>query len=297
MSRTPAALGRALRGSGGAAAIPRPRALALRRPRLRTLATLLAALVLLVAGWFWLRDSSFVAVRTVQITGVGGAQGTPIRDALDEAARSMTTLHVRRGALDSAVAPFALVRSLDVSTSFPHTMRIHVVTKVAVGAVLVGGRRIPVTSDGTLLRDVSASAGLPTIPLATPPGGKRLTSGPALAAVDALGAAPEALRTRVGPITTSSVHGLSIQLAHGPMLWFGDSSRLAAKWAAAAAVLADPSSAGASSIDVTVPERPAVGGLPGGTPTTGESDVPTPPVDTTGATPTAAPALATPGGG
>jgi cell division protein FtsQ len=272
-------LGRALRPRARDAGV---RARALRRPRLRTLVALGATVALAVVGWFWLRDSSLVAVRSVQISGVSGAQGAPIRVALEDAARSMTTLHVRRGALDAAVAPFALVRDLDVSTSFPHTMRIHVVTNVAVGAVLVGGRRIPVTSDGTLLRDVSAAPGLPTIPRATTPGGKRLTDDGALAAVAALAAAPEALRTRVGPITHSTAHGLELQLQHGPVLWFGDSDQLEAKWAAAAAVLADPSSAGASSIDVTVPERPAVGGLPGGTPATGASDVPTLPTTTNG---------------
>jgi cell division protein FtsQ len=217
--------------------------------------------------------------------------------ALDEAARSMTTLHVRRGALTSAVAPFALVRDLDVSTSFPHTMRIHVVTNVAVGAVVVGGRRIPVTSDGTLLRDVGARAALPTIPLGSPPGSKRLTDHTALASVAALAAAPEALRTRVGAITSSTAHGLSIQLAHGPMLWFGDRERLVAKWAAAAAVIADPSTAGASSIDVTVPERPAVGGLSDGAPATGVSDVPTPPAGTPPSDPQAASSIPAAGGG
>jgi cell division protein FtsQ len=39
-------------------------------------------------------------------------------------------------------------------------------------------------------------------------------------------------------------------------------------------VLADPEAAGASSIDVSAPERPAVGGLPDGAPAEGESDVP-----------------------
>ncbi len=285
MSRAPA-FERVLRSGAGIAAV-RPRLPARGRPRPRTLAAFVAALVLALAGWFWLRDSSLVAVRTVEVTGVAGAQGAPIRLVLDEAARSMTTLHVRQAALDSAVAPFALVRTLEVSTDFPHTMRIHVVTNVAVGAVVVGGRRIPVTSDGTLLRDVSAAASLPTIPLSTPPGGKRLTGGTALTAVAVLAAAPDALRTRVSDVTTAAPHGLAIQLAHGPVLWFGDGSALAAKWAAAAAVIADPSSAGASAIDVTVPERPAVGGLPDGAPATGTSDIPTPPASTTGSDSTA----------
>jgi cell division protein FtsQ len=280
-------------------AAPRLRALlaarrgapALRRPSPRLLAALVAASVLLVAGWFWLRDSSLVAVRSVEVTGVSGVEGTAVRDALEQAARSMTTLHVRQDALDAAVAPYAIVKRLEVSTGFPHTMRIHVVTNAAVAAVVADGRRIAVTADGTLLRDAPAGASLPTIPVRTLPGGERLTGGLGLTAVAALGAAPESLRTRVAAVRWTAAHGLTLQLANGPVLWFGDAGRLAAKWAAAAAVLADQQAAGASAIDVSEPEHPAVSGLPGGATATGESDVPTPPAgtDTTATTTTTIP--------
>jgi cell division protein FtsQ len=269
---------RARMRADGARARPRPR---LPRPQPRVVLAAAAALVLLLAGWFWLRDSSLVAVRTVQVTGVSGAQGTRVRAALEQAGRSMTTLHVRRDVLDGAAAPFSLVKRLEVSTGFPHALRIHVVTNVAVGAIVVDGRRIPVTSDGTLLRDVSAAAALPEIFVRAIPVGERVQERSAVAAVAALAAATDALRTRVEGIVTSPAHGLSLQLSHGPVLWFGSDARLAAKWAAAAAVLADPQAAGATSIDVTAPERPAVGGLPEGAPATGESDVPTPPAGTT----------------
>jgi len=256
----------------------------LRRPRKRTLLAGALALALVLAAWFWLRDSSLVEVRSVEVSGVAGAPGTQgarVRAALDDAARSMTTLHVRHDALDTAVAPFSLVKRLEVTTDFPSTMRIHVVTNVAVGAVLVDGRRIAVTSDGTLLRDVAAPKRLPEIALSAAPGGERLTEPAARAAVAALGAAPDALRTRVEGIVTTPEHGLEIQLANGPVLWFGSGQRLAAKWAAAAAVLADPDAAGASSIDVSAPERPAVGGLPEGAPAEGVSDIPEPPTSMT----------------
>jgi cell division protein FtsQ len=236
--------------------------------------------VLLLAGWFWLRDSSLVAVRTVEVTGIEGTQGARVRAALEEAARSMTTLHVRQGALDTAAEPFSIVKRIEVSTDFPHTMRIHVVTNVAVGAIVVDGRRIAVTSDGTLLRDVPAAAALPEIPLRSAPGGARLTERDAVAAVAALGVAPPALRGRVAAVQVTADRGLTLQLAHGPLLVFGGGERLEAKWAAAAAVLADPDAAGASAIDVSAPERPAVSGLPDGAPATGESDIPTLPEGT-----------------
>lgn len=256
--------------------------------RPKTLLVLATAVVLLLAGWFWLRDSSLVGVSKVEVTGVSGAETASIRAALDEAARSMTTLHVRQDALDTAVAPFTLVKRVEAETDFPHTLRLHVVTNVAVGAVVVGGGRIPVTSDGTLLRDVKAPAKLPTIPMRMTPGGTRVTEPAALAAVAALAAAPRSLGNRVESVVTTQAQGLSIQLAHGPLLVFGRVERFGAKWAAAAAVLADPEAAGARTIDVTVPERPAVVGLPEGAPADGESDIPTPPSDFTGADPATA---------
>ena len=55
-------------------------------------------------GWMWLRDSSFVAVRDVQVTGVTASDGERVRAALQSAAQEMTTLHVREDALRQAVA-------------------------------------------------------------------------------------------------------------------------------------------------------------------------------------------------
>jgi len=277
-----------VRGSHAGRARPGLSRPALHRPRPRTLLAAGAALVLLLAGWFWLRDSSLVAVRTVEVTGIDGPQGTRVRGALDEAARSMTTLHVRQDALDTAAAPFSIVKRIEVGTDFPHTMRIHVVTNVAVGAVVVDGKRIAVTSDGTVLSDVNAPAALPEIPLRSAPAGTRLKEPDAVAAVAALGAAPSALRGRVEAVQTTADRGLTLQLAHGPLLVFGSPDRLDAKWAAATAVLADPEAAGASTIDVSAPERPAVSGLPDGAPATGESDVPTLPEGETGVDPAAA---------
>ncbi len=262
----------------------RPR---LRRPRLRTVVLLVLAVVVLVAGWFWLRDSSLVAVRQVEVTGVDGSEATGVREALDEAGRSMTTLHVRRSALETAVAPYSVVKDIDVSTGFPHTLKIHVVTNVAVAAISLAGHRIPVTSDGTLLRDLPAASTLATVPLSTPPAGQRLTEPDALAAVAALAAAPASLRSHISTVQTTKTEGLTVQIANGPAIWLGTRERLRAKWAAAAAVLADPGSAGATYVDVTAPEQPAVGGLPGGAPATSASDLPTSPDGTASSDPSA----------
>ena len=77
-----------------------------------------------------------------------------------------------------------------------------------------------------------------------------------LLALRALSDAPAPLRARVGAVTDAD-GALTIYLHRGPRLIFGNSALLHAKWDAAAAVLADPGSRGASYIDVRLPSRPA----------------------------------------
>ena len=57
--------------------------------------------------------------------------------------------------------------------------------------------------------------------------------------------------------------GLTVGLRNGALIYFGDTARPHAKWIAAARVLADPGSSGASYVDVRVPDRPAAGGIAG----------------------------------
>ena len=55
--------------------------------------------------------------------------------------------------------------------------------------------------------------------------------------------------------------GLTADLRDGPPLVFGSADDAAVKWAAAARVLAEPSAAGATYLDLRVPGRVAAGGI------------------------------------
>jgi cell division protein FtsQ len=231
----------------------------LRRPRLRAIVCLLIAALALGGGWLWVRDSSLVAVTKVSITGATGPDSAQIRAALSSAARTMTTLDVHIDQLRNAVAPFPVVKDVQVAAHFPHAMRIRVIEQQPVASVVVDGHEIAVAGDGTLLHDVAAPASLPQIPLRVPPGGRRLTDHDALGAVAVLSAAPYPWLGRISQVITVASHGLVAQIRGGPSIYFGDDTHLTAKWTAAAAVLADPGSAGALYIDVTYPQRPAAG--------------------------------------
>ncbi len=230
-----------------------------RRLRPRLVAALALVVALPAGGWLWLRDSSLVAVTRVTVQGAAGADSGAVRAALIAAARSMTTLDLDTGQLHIAVQPYPEVRALNVSTQFPHGLRIEVVEQSPVAVVTVAGRRIAVAADGTLLRSSAGTASLPEIPLGVPPGGRRLTGGAARDVVTILAGAPWQLLKRLGQVTTQASHGVVAQLRNGPAVYFGDSRQVAAKWQALIAVLADPGSDGAAYVDVSDPQRPVAG--------------------------------------
>jgi cell division protein FtsQ len=241
-----------------------------RRLRLALLATVIA-LPLLGGGWLLLRHSSLVAVEHVRVTGVHGADAANVEAALRVAARRMSTLDVRSGALRAAVAPWRVVRDLKVSPEFPHGLRIAVSEQLPVAALSVAGARAAVAADGVVLGPDLLSGSLPAVGAssATPLAGQRVREGLLLGELAVLGAAPAPLaklitRAYMGP------KGVTVALRSRLLAYFGDATRPHAKWLALARVLADQSSAGAWYVDVRVPERPAAG-FPAGTTSTGAS--------------------------
>jgi cell division protein FtsQ len=222
---------------------------------------LIVVLALAATGWMWLRDSSLVAVRDVRITGVSASDGERVKTALQGAALEMTTLHVRPEALEEATANLTSVRSLKVSTDFPHGLNIQVIERRPVAALAPEGEdRIPVTGDGTVMRGVTAERDLPNLAVASTAIGPKLTDRRALRALTIAGAAPDELLRRSSELAVSK-QGIVVSLKNGPELVFGTDADARAKWIAAARVLAESSAAGATYLDLRIPGRVAAGGL------------------------------------
>jgi len=223
----------------------------------RMLACLLLAAALGAGYFFWLRDSSLVAVKEVRIEGVSSVSDPEVAKSLERAALNMTTLHVEIDALAAAVRDFPTVRALSTSPGFPNSLTITVEESVPVG--VVGESEAPVAADGTLLPGVEVKPGeLPAIDAAAADGTPALDeAGGEQAAV--LGATPQPLVAQVERSELTD-EGIVVELTGGISLRFGDASRAAAKWAAAARILADPSISALDYIDLRVPDRPAVGG-------------------------------------
>jgi len=231
----------------------------LRRPTPRLVGLALVALSLFGGLFMLLRDSSAVAVAEVRVEGATGPRADALRTALTEAARDMTTLHVRMDDLRAAAEPHPIVDDLRVDREFPDALTITVVERGPVAALTVGDRAVAVAADGTLLSG-QPTRGLAAVPAENMPTGDRLRGGPARTAVSVLAAMPRPLRDRAGRAARAQ-RGWAVALRDGPVVHLGSADRLAAKWAAASAVLADPGSRGAVYVDVRLPERPTAGGL------------------------------------
>jgi cell division protein FtsQ len=246
-----------------------------RRLRIALLAVLIAGL-LLGGSWQLLRHSSLTAVEHVQVRGlvaVHGADTAAIETALTGAAHRMSTLAVNPAALRAAVAPYPIVRSVSAHAGFPHGLRIEVVERPPVAALVVGGVRTAVAADGVVLGAGFLSNSLPLVSpgkavsaatTALPAAGGSVRGASLLGALAVLGVAPAPLAHAVTRVY-SGPKGLTVALRGGLLAYFGDATRPHAKWLSLARVLADPGSAGAAYIDVRLPERPAAGFAPGTT--------------------------------
>jgi cell division protein FtsQ len=225
----------------------------------RVLAGLALTLIGLALGWLWFRDSSFAAVERVSITGSTSSEQAQVREALEAAAKGMSTLHLDAGALRESVEPFSSVADLHVKADFPHDLSIEVVEHRPVANVEVGGSRLPATGGGLVLDGVR-SDDLPTVASKAPLADGRVRDRRALAALRVAAAAPPELRKRAERVAWGD-DGIAADLRNGPDLIFGDATEAVVKWRAAARVLAEDSSAGATYLDLRVPRVVAAGGV------------------------------------
>lgn len=281
-------------------ALPR---LALRLPRrLRLLA--IVALIAVSAGallyYAWFRDSSLVQVRDVTIVGLTGPDADRVRERLKAAGLDMTTLHVSEQDLRRSVESEPSILSLTARADFPHGLRIDVTENHPVAAISIpGSGRVPIAGNGTLMPGHRGAGAVPELRIQAPAkvgrdgtAAARLSDPRIAPFVRTAATAPPALLHRATRIETRRGEGIVVVLRDGPRIMFGDDRNLAAKWRAAAGVLASPNSRGAVYVDVRLPERPVAGGLKAQTPAGGA------PVTPGAAAPSAAPVTpSTPAGG
>ncbi len=223
----------------------------------------IAAAIALVAIWalymLWFRNLLWFAIDEVTITGATTNE-RQIKEAVEQAAQDMTTLHLKDDELRDAVARFPTVASVGASTSFPHALHVTITERLPVAFIKVGPQRTAVSADGYLLLGASFDPkNLPRIGGVAAHGAR--LDGDAAAQAAILGATPGPLRDRVTDSSWDDQQGgVVVTLDGGPDLRFGDGSRARDKWTAAVAVLSSSEHGSPSYLDVSVPDRPVSGG-------------------------------------
>ena len=200
--------------------------------RRRLIAAAAGILVLWAGYMLWFRNLSWFAIDEVTVTGATTNEPA-IKNAIEQVAGGMTTLHLDDGKLRSTVAHFPTVASVGATTSFPHTLHVTVTERLPVAFIKVGPRRTAVSADGYLLLGASFDPKqLPRIE-GSAANGARL-DGDAAAQAAILGATPTVLRDHITASTWDDAQGgVVVDLDGGPDLRFGDGSRARDKWMAA----------------------------------------------------------------
>ena len=243
-----------------------------RSSRFRLIAFFGIILVLaLVAGYhFWLRDSSLVGIKNLEIVGVSvkDEEGKQIDQAVRTAMGEMTTLNVQPELLREELGRYPRVADASIETSFPDSATVTVTMREDGSIYGEGSDALLIATDGTVLGPAAGEEeSLPLIGDGDPPvetgagkepgsGGEALT-GRALRQAVVLGAAPPAFRSFVKG-SRMTPEGVLVEIENGPTLLFGDPSDADQKWRTASALIADPSFDTSSYVDLTVPRRPAV---------------------------------------
>jgi cell division protein FtsQ len=227
--------------------------------RRRLLAAALVLVVLYAGYMLWFRDLSLFAIHDVAIKGATTNE-REVKQAVEQVAGDMTTLHIKDGELRDAVAHFPTVASVAASTSFPHGLEVTITERLPVAFIRSDGQETAVSADGYLLAgaDFDAKA-LPRIEDGAAHGVRLTPDAAAQAAI--LGATPGPLKNRITSSTWDDQRGgVVVDLKNGPEVRFGDGSRAQDKWQAAVAVLSGEARGTPSYLDVSVPDRPVAGG-------------------------------------
>jgi cell division protein FtsQ len=250
------------------AVVARRRRIARAQGRRRRLAVLLgvAALAALALLW-WLAQGPLLAVSGVKVRGYDRDDRAALVAAIDEAASGGTMVSPATDEIRAAAAAFPWVASVSVQRDWPRRMTVDV-TPARPVAVAAGpdGRTALVSGAGRVLGPVPERAGLGwlRLPAAPPAAGYALGEGDR-AGLAFLAAAPPAAARRVRQLGVDATGALSGRIDGGPVLRLGRPDDLAAKARALALVLGQVPAAdleAATYIDLRVPVRPAIGGLP-----------------------------------
>lgn len=248
------------------AVVERRRRIARARGRRRRTSLLLAVGV--AAGavlLWWLATGPLLAVSGVSVSGYDRDDRPALEAALAEAAADGTVLRPPVTAMRLAAARFPWVASVSVERDWPRGVSVQVVQAEPVAVAASAEGAVLVSEAGRVLGPVSGKPGLGWLRLGqAPPAAGYALPEDARAALGFVAAADPEVGARVRALRVDERGLLTGRLAGGPELRLGRPERLGAKAIALGLVLArltPEEERAAAYVELSVPERPAVGGL------------------------------------
>ncbi len=217
------------------------------------------SLIVLGFGYMWLRDSSLVEVKTVKIGGVTKSDPKALSDEIKRAAKSMTTLHIDNDALARVADRYPAIKEIRADPALPDKMTLNVVHHSLIARVTTSSGTAVVTDTGAVVEGAKG-VNLPRIRVQQKVTGDKMTGATSKASLALLVATPASWRKQVKSVYVGE-SGLIVVMRKGPRIYFGEGTDPKRQWLAASRLLAEPSVRGATYIDVSSPERSAVGGL------------------------------------
>ncbi|MFD2092247.1 cell division protein FtsQ/DivIB [Blastococcus deserti] len=224
------------------------------RGRHRRWLQLAAALVAVAAAGWLLLAGPLLAVRAVHVDGLTTLPAGQVQEAAGIEAGT-PLLRVDLEAARTRVARLPQVASAEVTRDWPDSVVITVVQRVPVAVVGEPGRRSLVDAEGVLFDAVTGAAPDGVVPLDVASPGPRDPA--TLAGIAALGSLPADVREQVAAAAAASPDDISLTLADGTVVRWGDASESGAKSEALVGLL-EQIEAGtlepATTIDVSTPD-------------------------------------------
>jgi len=224
----------------------------------RLVATVIVAAVTIAAVSLVASRSSLLRLRHLEVVGTSSLTRTDVV-RLAALPPSTNVLWFDAGAVERRLESDPWVARATVSRSLPGTIRISVVERAPVAMIRDGRGFTLLAADGVELGSVEADPSLPEIvlvPGSSPPGGDAPAQAGAARAVAGLdgGGRPAVVRAVVGADGT-----LSVELAGGSRVEYGDPTWIQAKTMAARRILRWARAQGDSvvSVNVATPDAPA----------------------------------------
>jgi cell division protein FtsQ len=218
--------------------------------RWRVVRRVVAALlvVALVAGSAWVVFfSSYVTAEGVQVTGTRSLGDSRIERAA-EVPTGTPLARLDLDAIRNRVESLAAVRRVEVSRSWPHTVRIAVTERTPIAVIDQGNGLKALDSEGVLFGSYrTRPRGLPLVK--TDPDTPNEALVEAGRVVDSL---PPRIASRVATVAVASVDEIELRLRSGRTVVWGSAEDSEHKAEVLAVLLKRPS----QQIDVTVPGRP-----------------------------------------